>query len=189
MEKLTRYRFEQKVQDVNENSRTWLKDEFKTILEANKSYQSKCDYIGYSILSIDEKISLLDEQINELSEYKAKLKTAKEIALTLGAEVFSEYGISKIEGAGISSITITPSSANKKLSLLAHNKDELINAGFYKKSLDEEAVLKAFSNNEYLELINKYATVIEATVNKPSKLKINKRRNSSSSIELDAKIA
>ena len=48
--KLLRNRFETAVQEVSESSRDWLKDEYRNILESNKPYQSKCDYIGYSIL-------------------------------------------------------------------------------------------------------------------------------------------
>ena len=57
MEKLTRYRFEAVIQDTTEHRCEYLTNEFINILESNKPYQSKADYIGYSILSIDEKIS------------------------------------------------------------------------------------------------------------------------------------
>lgn len=176
MEKLTRYRFEQIVQEASMGSITWLIDEFKVILESNKPYQSKCDYIGYSISSIDEKILLLDTQIKELQNYKNHLKAAKDIVLTTGAKVFENYGISKIEGAGISSITITTSSSTTKTIINPMNEEELIKAGFYKKVLDDKAIEKAYENGEYLTLIQKYCEVSTVTETKPSKLKINKRR-------------
>jgi hypothetical protein len=74
MEKLTRYRFEAVVQDTTEHRSEYLTNEFINILESNKPYQSKADYIGYSILSIDEKISLLDDEIENLKTYKQKQK-------------------------------------------------------------------------------------------------------------------
>ena len=176
MEKLTRYRFEQIVQEASMGSITWLIDEFKVILESNKPYQSKCDYIGYSISSIDEKILLLDTQIKELQNYKNHLKAAKDIVLTTGAKVFESYGISKIEGAGISSITLTTASSTTKTIINPMNEEELIKAGFYKKVLDDKAIEKAYENGEYLTLIQKYCEVSTVIELKPSKLKINKRR-------------
>ena len=176
MEKLTRYRFEQIVQEASMGSITWLIDEFKVILESNKPYQSKCDYIGYSISSIDEKILLLDTQIKELQNYKNHLKAAKDIVLTTGAKVFESYGISKIEGAGISSITLTTASSTPKTIINPMNEEELIKAGFYKKVLDDKAIEKAYENGEYLTLIQKYCEVSTVIELKPSKLKINKRR-------------
>ncbi len=178
MEKLTRYRFEAMIQDVNESGKEYLTNEFKNILESNKPYQSKCDYIGYSILSIDEKISLLDEEIENLKLYKQKLKVAKDIALTTGAKVFNSYGISKIEGAGISSITVSNITETKKLELTIQNEQALIEQGFYKKVIDESKILQAYMQGDYKDFILQNAKVEEVIYIKPSKLRINKRRTS-----------
>jgi hypothetical protein len=176
MEKLIRYKFEQMVQDVTDTSKEWLANELQMILESNKAYQSKCDYIGYSILSIDEKVKLLDEQIKSLQEYKSKLKQSKEIVLTVGANVFQTNGINKIEGASISSITVTKQINSNKASIFIEDEDMLIQQGFYKKVIDEKAILNSYINNEYKELIESCATIKLDEVIKPSKLKVNKRR-------------
>ena len=84
MKKLIRNRFEVIVQDVTESSKNYLRQELRDILESNKSYMTKTDYIAYSIISIDEKIDILDEQLQDLQEYKKKLKAAKDIVLTTG---------------------------------------------------------------------------------------------------------
>ena len=105
--KTTRYRFEQAVQEVQTDTIDLLKDEFKSILESNKDFTRKADYIGFSIVSLDAKVASLDEEIKELQQLKKSLKSAKEITLITGAKVFEEYGIDKIEGAGISSITMS----------------------------------------------------------------------------------
>lgn len=180
--KLQRNRFEAALQDANENSTIWLKDEFKAILESNKPYQAKCDYIGYSILSIDEKIELLDEEMEQLKEYKLKLKLAKAKAIEVGAEVFSEFGISKIEGAGISSITTTLSTVATKYHFISINEDAFIAQGFYKKVLDKEKILQAYTQNEYVDFINANAKIISVALTTPSKLRINKRRATSKSV-------
>ena len=159
MEKLTRYRFEAIVQDTTEIGKEYLSNEFINILESNKPYQSKADYIGYSILSIDEKINLLDDEIENLKAYKQKLKTAKEIALSVGAKVFQNYGITKIEGAGISSITVTNATETTKLELTIKNEEALIEQGFYKKVLDENKILQSYMNRDFKEFIEEYADI------------------------------
>jgi hypothetical protein len=179
--KLTRFRFEATVQDANEFNKAYLTNEFVDILESNKPYQSKCDYIGYSLLSIDEKINLLDEEMQNLKDYKQKLKVAKEVALSVGAKVFQNYGITKIEGAGISSITVTNATETSKLELTIKNAEALIEQGFYKKVLDENKILQSYINGDFKEFIEEYVDIKPVIYIKPSKLRVNKRRDSNNS--------
>lgn len=179
--KLTRFRFEATVQDANEFNKAYLTNEFVDILESNKPYQSKCDYIGYSLLSIDEKINLLDEEMQNLKDYKQNLKVAKEVALSVGAKVFQNYGITKIEGAGISSITVTNATETSKLELTIKNEEALIEQGFYKKVLDENKILQSYMNEDFKEFIEEYVDVKSVIYIKPSKLRVNKRRDSNNS--------
>ena len=72
--KTTRYRFEQAVQEVKEDTTGWLIDEYKAILESDKDFTRKADYIGFSIASIDDKVTSIDEEIKELQELKKRLK-------------------------------------------------------------------------------------------------------------------
>lgn len=181
MNKLTRYRFEAAVQDVTQFSKEYLTQEYIDVLESNKPYQKKCDYIGFSLLSIDEKISLLDQEIQNLKDYKQRLKEAQEIALCVGAKVFDYYGITKIEGAGISSITVTNATQTTKLELTILDEQALIQQGFYKKVLDEKKILEYYVNGEYKEFILEHAKVEPSIYIKPSRLRINKRRNSNNS--------
>ncbi len=176
MEKLTRNRFESAVQDVTDKNKDWLKDEFKSILESNKPYQSKCDYIGYSISSIDLKIQSVDDEIKQLQEYKKRLKTAKDIASEIGAAVFNEYGISKIEGNGISSITTTTGTVTTKVNFDVTDEDELIHQGFYKKVIDMDKIKKYYADGEYVDLIKSTVDISKVKIARPSKLRINKRK-------------
>ena len=178
--KTTRYRFEQAVQEVKEDSTQWLKDEFKSILESDKDYTRKCDYIGFSIANIDDKVASIDEEIKELQELKKTLKSAKEIALTAGAEVFQSYGIDKLEGAGISSITITKAITKSKSTLEILNEDALIKLGYFTISVDEEAVIEALNMSGDLENISEYARLETVETTSTAKLKVNKRRGSNS---------
>lgn len=178
--KTTRYHLQRVVEGASANNVDYVKSEIKDVLESNKPYESKCDYLGYSIISLDDKINLINEQIDELKEYKGKLKEAKALVLEVGAKVFKEYGIEKIEGAGISSITVSKELVSSKVNLVIQNEKALVDAGFYKLVLDEKAVLESYNNDEYKELILQNAT-IETVENKTaSKLRVNKRRSSNS---------
>lgn len=182
MERFQRNRLEAVLQDANENSKEWLKSEFKAILESNKPYQAKCDYIGYSILSIDDKIALLDEEMEQLKEYKLKLKLAKNMAVEVGAEVLNEYGIAKIEGGGISSITTTQPTVATKYHFVSTNEEEFINQGFYIKVLDEKRIMKCYQDGEYIDFINANAKIISVALTTPSKLRINRRKATAKSV-------
>ena len=185
MNKLTRYRFEAAVQDATEFTKEYLTQEYIDVLESNKPYQKKCDYIGFSLLSIEEKISLLDEEIQNLKEYKQRLKEAQEVALCVGAKVFSSYGITKIEGAGVSSITVTNATETSKLELTVEDEEAFIEQGFYKKVLDEKKIIKAYAQGDYKEFILAHARVEPVIYIKPSRLRINKRRAANSTTLTD----
>lgn len=176
--KTTRYRFEQAVQEVKPETTSWLIDEFKSILESSKDYTRKCDYIGFSIANMDVKVASIDEEIKELQQLKKNLKSAKEIALQTGASVFAEYGIEKLEGAGISSITINKPTPSSKVKLTIHNSEALIEIGFYKKVIDEDSILEFYTSGKCLETINANCTIEILKDTKELKLKINKRRGS-----------
>ena len=174
--KTARYKFEQTVQSANDKSREWLKDEFRSILESDKDYTRKADYIGFSVLSIDTRIQSLDEEIKELQILKKSLKIAKEIVLETGAKIFMEYGIDKLDGAGISSITFTGATTADKTKLIIDNVEPLIQAGFYKKVLDDDKVLQYYTSDKYSEVIQSNAHLEVTSTPKPAKIKINKRR-------------
>ena len=61
-----RYQLERDIESVTTSSRYWLKERFKEVLESDKESTRKCDYLGYSILNIDAKLHLLEEEIKEL---------------------------------------------------------------------------------------------------------------------------
>lgn len=174
--KTQRYNFERQVEKASCESQEWLKREFRTILESDKDFTRKTDYIGFSIVSIDDKINGLDEEIKELQELKTKLKTAKEIALITGAEIFEEYGIDKIEGLGISSITIAKESIKTKTKLKVLNENALIKEGYFKVILDTDSIIQAYSKADERAKILNYCEVSLISEKSNAKLKINKKR-------------
>lgn len=176
--KTSRYNFERTVQEAKQSNIDWLKQEFRTILESDKDYTRKADYLGFSIVSIDDKCSAIDEEIKELQQLKKNLKSAKELVLITGAEIFKEYGIEKIEGAGISSLSIVKPTIKNKVVISPIDEELLIQSGFYKKVLDLTAITDAYEYSNYTELIEKACKIEKVTTTTKAKLRVNKRRKS-----------
>lgn len=175
--KTTRYQFERDIEGANSNNSDWLKTTFASILESDKHFTSKADYIGFSLLSIDEKVQSLDDQIKDLQAIKKRLKEAKEVVLTVGAEVLTQYGIDKLEGTGISSITLTPAKESVTTELIIHDEEALMELGYYYKILDTARVMDDFTRADKREKLSPYCDVIMTTTTTEGKLKINKRRS------------
>ena len=173
-----RYALERDIESVTSNSVHWLKERFKEVLESDKDASRKCDYLGYSILNLDAKLSLLEEEIKELRHLKEHLTSAKSLALEVGAELFGEYGISKLEGAGISSITVYQPLHAPKLTITVNNEQALIKAGFVKEVVDVASIKEAYESGQYKKLIEEHCTVTYDVKEDPKRLKINKRRSS-----------
>ncbi len=174
--KTIRYQLEKDIESANASNVDWLKMRFKEVLESDKDFTRKCDYLGLSIASIDDRLQSIDDEIKELRALKDVLKSAKEISLTLGAQIFSDYGISRLEGTRISSITITNPIPSSKLKLTVINDKPLIEAGFYKKVIDTDVLLESYKAGDYVELISQYCTIEMIKESQAKKLKINKRR-------------
>jgi hypothetical protein len=175
--KTQRYKFEKMIEAApeaaeRESVKFWLKSEFKNILESDKHYTRKADYIGLSIADIDEKIKSIDEEIKELQQLKRTLKEAKEIAQEVGAEVFAEYGVDRIEGNAISSITISEGSTKTDVCIIDESK--AIAIGFFKKVVDKEALKEALLGADERNRLDGVAEL--QIIKKPSMLKVNKRR-------------
>lgn len=171
-----RYQLEKDIESATISNRAWLKERFIEVLESDKEVSRKCDYFGYSILGIDARIHTIEEEISELKAIKEKLKAAKEIALEVGAELFSEYGIAKLEGAGISSISVYSPLLHPKLILHVDQPQPLMEAGFVKKVVDVDAIKEAYLRGEYKELIESYCSIALAENTSVKRLRINQRR-------------
>ena len=178
VQQTNRYALERDIESVTSNSVHWLKERFKEVLESDKDASRKCDYLGYSILNLDAKLSLLEEEIKELRYLKEHLTSAKSLALEVGAELFGEYGINKLEGMGISSITVYQPIHTPKLIITVKNEHELIKAGFVKEVVDIASIKEAYESGQYKKLIEEHCEVSFEAKEEPKRLKINKRRSS-----------
>jgi len=175
--KMTNYRLQTEIENIKEDKQEWFKNYVRQVLESNKPYHAKADYIGLSIKEIDNKIEYLSNDIKEMTALKKSLTLAKTTALEATAEVLAEYGIDRLDGTAISSITITPSKTKIKDTLNIINSEELIKLGYFSVVVDENAVKDAMSTLEGMNEIDKFVEVGTVKEEVPAKIKVNFRRN------------
>ena len=177
--KKTNYRLQTEIENINTNKTEWFKNYVRQVLESNKPYHAKADYIGLSIKELDNKIAYISDDIKELQTLKKNLTLAKTTALEATAEVLAEYGVDRLDGTAISSITITPKKTKIKDTLTIINSDELIKLGYFRVVVDESAVKEAMCTLEGMNEIDKFVEVGVVKEEIPAKIKVNFRRNSS----------
>ena len=158
----------------NNQVKLLFKEEIKSILEDNKKKEfEKADFIADIFLDVDEKIDYLKSQIKLLNTIKKQLEISKQIGREVIAEVFEEYGIDRLNGVMVSSLTITPAKDEIKEHINIKDEKSLIELGYAK--VDEKKLQKALYTNEYNEIASFIDIEVE-NVNKPSIIKINKRK-------------
>ena len=184
---IKKYMLQTQMESLKEGNTQWFKDYLKQVLESDKSYFEKTDYIAYSINEVQHKIDYIADEIKELQALKKSLESSKEIALQTTATVLSEYGIDKIEGTVVSSITITLEQTKSKEELVIKDENAVMHLGFVKFSVDEDAIKKAFTNNHANEIseLKEYVEIVPTITTTPAKIKINNRRSSKNSSLLE----
>ena len=184
--KTTNYRLQSEIEHLTPSSKkNWFKTYVREILESNKPYHVKADYIGLSFQELQNKIDYLSEDIKELQQLKNKLSEAKTIGQEAAASVLAEYGIDRIDGTAISSLTITPSKIKTTDTMVITNKDALMELGYVKVILDEKAVAEAMSTVEGMDEIDKFVEVSIDTEEVPARIKINSKRDSANNETLE----
>jgi len=177
--KMTNYRLQTEIENINIDKTEWFKNYVRQVLESNKPYHAKADYIGLSIKELNNKISYISDDIKELQTLKKNLILAKTTALEATAEVLAEYGIDRLDGTAISSITITPPKTKIKDTLTIINSEELIKLGYFRVVVDEQSVKEAMCTLEGMNEIDKYVEISTIDEITPARIKVNSRRNSS----------
>ena len=175
--KMTNYRLQTEIENINIDKTEWFKNYVRQVLESNKPYHAKADYIGLSIKELDNKISYILDDIKELQTLKKNLTTAKATALEATATVLQEYGIDRLDGTSISSITITPQKTKLKETFKVIDAEALIKLGFYTVVVDEQSVKEAMSTLEGMNEIDKFVEIDVVKEEIPAKIKVNFRRN------------
>lgn len=178
--KTTNYRLLTEIQNIKADNPEWFKQFVRQILESDKPYYAKADYIGLSIQEIQNKIDYLSEDIKEMSALKKSLMEAKAVALEATASVLSEYGIDRLDGAMISSITITPKKTKLTETFKIIDEQALIQLGYCSVVVDEQAVCEAMSTLEGMNEVDEYVEVGVTTETIPARLRVNTRQAHSS---------
>ncbi|GAX87027.1 conserved hypothetical protein [Lebetimonas natsushimae] len=158
----------------NEQTKMLFKEEIKSLLEdSNKKEFEKADLIAEMFLDLDEKIDYLKYQIKFLNTLKKQLETSKQQAKEIIAKVFEEYGIDRLNGVMVSSLTVTPQKRDIKEHIIIKDEESLIKLGYAK--VDEKKLQKALYTDKYNE-IEPYIDIEVENVSKPAAVKINKRK-------------
>ena len=181
---IVKYRLQTEMENLKLGSVNWFKDYIKQVLESDKPYYEKADYLAYSINQLQNKIDYVSSEIKELQDLKKSLASSKELAMQITASVLAEYGIDKLEGANISSITITPEKSKTENVIFIKDEKAVIQLGFVSFIPDYEAIEKTLSSNDGYawEELSQYVEVSKITTTTQSKIKINNKRNASNNI-------
>ena len=181
---IKKYRLQTEIENLKIGNVEWFKSYVRDILESDKQYYEKADYIAYSISQVQNKIDYVSNEIKELQDLKKSLATSKELAMEITASVLAEYGIDKLEGASISSITIVPEKSKTENVIFIKDEKAVIQLGFVSFIPDYEAIEKTLTTNEgyVCEELAQYVEVSKITTTTQLKIKINNKRNSSTNI-------
>lgn len=155
----------------------YFKEYLKEVLESDKPYYTKSDYIALSFMELDNKIQYLTDEIKTLTTLKKRLQEAKTLGLEITAQMLQEYGIDKMEGTAVSSLTITPAKTKVKEEIRIKDPQKVMELGYVKFSVDEQALKEAIKHPDVFAEVDPYVEVSYHEEEVPARLKINKRRS------------
>ena len=182
--KTTNYRLQTEIEHLSPTSqKEWFKNYLKEVLESDKPYYVKSDYIALSFMELDNKIDYLTNEIKTLTALKKKLQQAKTLGLEIAAETLQQYGIDKMEGTAISSLTIAPPKTKTKETIRIKDPQKVMELGYVSFSVDEKAVKEALHHKEMFAELDPYVDVSYEEEAVPARLKINKKRNVSNLVD------
>ena len=177
--KTTNYRLQTEIEHLSpSNQKQWFKNYLKDVLESDKPYYVKSDYIALSFMELDNKLLYLSNEIKSTTALKKKLTEAKTLGLEIAAQTLQEYGIEKMEGTAISSLTITPQKTKYKNDIRVKDPSKVMELGYVKFDVDMKAIEKALQFPEQFEELDLFLEIQIIEEEVPAKLKINKKRSS-----------
>lgn len=159
-------------------SKEWFAQSITNILESpSLASYAKADQIAEVFISIDAKINYIKEQQRLLASLKKQLELAKATAKVEVSTALTSFGVSKLEGLAISSITVSEATHTTKATLEILDEDALITAGYYKVTVDTDAVEQALLSADKRSEVEAYAYMDIELVHKPATIRINKRKS------------
>ena len=171
----------------NIQAKQWFYKSVINILENQKlSSFTKADQIADTFISLDSKLDYIVEQQRLLSSLKKQIEIAKEFAKEEVSKALLLFGVTKLEGMKVSSITASKETVKSVAKLEILNEDKLIKAGYFKVELDLQAVEEALLSADKRAEVQDYADMKIEKVIKGATIRINKRKNGLSNDELIA---
>ena len=169
----------------NNQAKQWFYQSVINILEnPNLTAFKKADQIAESFISLDSKLDYIVEQQRLLTNLKKQIEISKELAKEEVSKALLSFGITKLEGIKVSSITASKETVKTVAKLQILNEDELLKAGYFKVELDLEAIEEALLSADKREEVQDYADMKIKKVIKGGTIRINKRKNGLASDEL-----
>ena len=169
----------------NNQAKQWFYQSVINILENQKLTSfTKADQIADAFISLDSKIDYIVEQQRLLANLKKQMEIAKELAKEEVSKALLSFGVTKLEGMKVSSITASKETVKSVAKLEILNEDELLKAGYFKVELDLQAIEEALLSADKREEVQDYADMKIEKVVKGATIRINKRKNGLASDEL-----
>ena len=174
--KTTNYRLQTQLEHLGPlTQEKYFKEYFKEVLESDKPYYTKSDYIALSFMELENKVLYLSNEIKTFTTLKKRLTEAKQRGLEIAAELLKEYGIDKMEGTAISSLTIAPQKTKLKSDIQIKDPDKVMELGYINYTVDMKAVEKAMQSIDRFSELDPFVEVSITEEIVPPRLKINKR--------------
>ena len=171
----------------NNQAKQWFYQSVINILEnQNLSSFTKADQIADAFISLDSKLDYIVEQQRLLASLKKQIEIAKEFAKEEVSKALLSFGVTKLEGMKVSSITASKETVKSVAKLQILNEDELLKAGYFKVELDLQAIEESLLSADKREEVKDYADMKIEKVVKGATIRINKRKSGLSNDELIA---
>ena len=169
----------------NNQAKQWFYQSVINILEnPNLTPFTKADQIADAFISLDSKLDYIIEQQRLLASLKKQIEIAKELAKEEVSKALLSFGVTKLEGMKVSSITASKETVKSVAKLQILNEDELLRAGYFKVELDLQAIEEALLSGDKREEVQDYADIKIEKIVKSATIRINKRKNGLTSDEL-----
>ncbi len=169
----------------NNQAKQWFYQSVINILEnQNLTSFTKADQIADAFISLDSKLDYIIEQQRLLANLKKQIEIAKELAKEEVSKALLSFGVTKLEGMKVSSITASKETVKSVAKLQIINEEELLKNGYFKVELDLQAIEEALLSADKREEIQDYADIKIEKVVKGATIRINKRKNALASDEL-----
>jgi hypothetical protein len=173
---LTPQRLEALMEGLPTQERGYFIEELKALLESDMPPYAKADTIGMAFLELENKIAWLNSQIKSLQSLKKRMEEAKELGKELTASTLQSYGIDKLEGGAISSLTLTPPRTKRKSRLLVHDPEKAMEFGYVRFEVDRKMLEEALTLPESARELEGIAELEVEEERIPSKVRVNLKR-------------